>query len=69
MFDNERWIVTGQWSGRTARMKQMLDEWLVAHPGKKALILDPKTDAIVTRHFEPHVQIPEKKEDTSNDMG
>lgn len=59
-MDTDRWIVTGQWSGRTARMKRILDDWLMAHPGKVAHIYDPKTDAITKRHFEPNVQLPEK---------
>jgi hypothetical protein len=49
-------------SGKTAQGKKLVDAWLMDHPGKKALILDPKSKTTETRHFEPNLQIAEKKE-------
>jgi hypothetical protein len=69
---NERWVATGGVSGgRTARMRQIMDTWLMAHPGKKAFIIDPKRDtpnAVYTvekRWFEPHLQLEEGRKDGS----
>lgn len=46
-------------TGKTARMQRELDAWLMAHPGKKALIIDPKGQASAWRWFEPHLQLKE----------
>lgn len=44
-------------TGKTAKAQKDMDEWLVSHPLKKALIVDPKSHKTTVRYFIPNKQI------------
>jgi len=49
--------------GKTAQSQREMDAWLRAHPYKQAWVFDTKQRKFTEkRWFEPHKQIPERKE-------
>lgn len=53
-------------AGRTFLRKKIVDSWLMQNPGKKALLLDPKSDKSEIRYFVPNKQLCESKEVRTN---